>query len=285
MYEKGQYKQSVDALVDALITLEAHKSKITKDISDMMYARAKANEQQLLLSDANQKISRTNTLLSITVASIILVIIASYFFVQYIRRRQWKNFINFKLNLAKSIHDEANPALLYTKALIRSKLGNLEGKEELEKQVDYTMQLIRSLSHDLKSDSQIRLSDLVNETQNTLDKLNVENNYVVEIQENVDKNRFLSHFQFTQLKAVLYECITNTIKYANFDKININFKQKNNKLSINYSDNGQGWPQDAQQTGIGLANMHERIDQLNEEFYIYNNYPNGFYITFSIFLK
>src|SRR5690606_38338820 len=84
-----------------------------------------------------------------------------------------KKFLEYKLNLARNIHDEANPALLYAKTLARFerlKLG-LENKTELESHIDDTMELLRSLSHDLITDKQHTVKELISEINNFLNKL------------------------------------------------------------------------------------------------------------------
>ncbi|MBX9449324.1 MAG: hypothetical protein KL787_06255 [Taibaiella sp.] len=141
------------------------------------------------------------------------------------------------MNLARSIHDEANPALLYAKTLLKARNESSGEKSELEKHIEHTMQLIRSLSHDLKSENQYTLSDLIQAVSESLNKLNVDGSFQEKVLAYIDKSRFLSHYQFTQLKAIMNECITNTIKHACFDEIAIRFEQKDNKLQIQYSDN------------------------------------------------
>jgi len=84
--------------------------------------------------------------------------------------------------------------------------------------------------------------------------------------------------------SVLNECITNTIKHASFDKISLTFANNGNKLAITYSDNGKGWEMPAG-GGIGMRNMQERIAQLNGEWKIDNDYPNGYRIHISCLLR
>lgn len=283
LYQKGFYKESADTLVSALIILEKFKSAITQDISDMMYARAKAAEQQILLSEISIENKRSSSLLTITNVSLIVVSLVSFFVITYSRRRQREKFLSFKLNLARSIHDEANPALLYAKTLLKAR--NEGEKSELEKHIEHTMQLIRSLSHDLKSENQYTLSDLIQTVSESLNKLNVDGSFRENVQAHIDKSRFLSHYQFTQLKAIINECITNTVKHASFNEIVIQFEQKDNQLQIQYSDNGRGWQSPQEIKGIGLKNIQERIAQMNGELSIENRYPNGYRILFTITLK
>ncbi len=288
LYTEGRYKESADIYETAMNTLDTTRSILVKDIDDMMYARAETEEQQLLLADAAARNKKAEQRLFIASAVIALLVIAGVFIIRYIRRRQKNKLVAFKLNMARNIHDETNPALLYAKALIRASKSDADREKvnaELESHIHHTMELIRSLSHDLKSDKQYVLHDLVIKTEQTLAKLNTGNDFAINIQANIDKKRFISHYQFSQLTSVLNECITNTIKHASFDKINVTFASYGNKLLITYNDNGKGWEMQQTAQGIGIRNMEERISQINGEWKLDNNYPNGYRINISSLLR
>ncbi|MDE1193366.1 MAG: hypothetical protein PW786_14665 [Arachidicoccus sp.] len=177
--------------------------------------------------------------------------------------------------MARNIHDETGPALLYAKTLAKSSRNGFE-KSELEQHIEHTMEKIRSLSHELKSNKQYTLNNLVKDLEITLKKLNYGDAFSYTIYKNIDEKHFLSHYQYSQLKAILNECITNTIRHAIFDKISIALVCKNNKLIVSYEDNGKGWQEDKSNIGIGMKNMEERISQLNGDWILHNNYPNGY---------
>jgi len=287
LYTEGKYKESADVYEKAMNTLDTSRTLLVRDIDDMMYARAQSEEQQILLADAAARNKEAEKRLFAASALIALLLIAGWFIIQYIRRRQKNKLMEFKLNMARNIHDETNPALLYAKALIKASRSEGNGElvtAELDSHIGHTMALIRSLSHDLKSDKQHILHDLVAKTEETLKKLNTGNDFTISIQSGIDKKRFISHYQFSQLMSVLNECITNTIKHASFDKISLTFANNGNKLAITYSDNGKGWEMPAG-GGIGMRNMQERIAQLNGEWKIDNDYPNGYRIHISCLLR
>jgi signal transduction histidine kinase len=288
LYTEGKYKESADLYEKAMNTLDTSRTLLAKDIDDMMYARAETEEQQLLLADAAARNKRAEQRFFIASAVIALLLVAGLLVIQYIRRRQKNKLLEFKLNMARNLHDETNPALLYAKALIKASRSG-EGREianaELESHIGHTMELIRSLSHDLKSDKQHVLYDLVTKTEHTLKKLSAGSDFSFEIQTHMEKKRFISHHQFSQLTSVLNECITNSIKHASFSKISVTFANNNNKLTIIYNDNGKGWEAHQADAGIGMRNMEERIRQINGELRIDNDYPNGYRIHISCLLR
>ncbi|MBX9450220.1 MAG: hypothetical protein KL787_11090 [Taibaiella sp.] len=196
-------------------------------------------------------------------------------------------FVDFKLNLARNIHDETNPALLYAKMLAKNRRTNQlrEEKDELEIHIEHTMELIRNLSQDLKSDQQWVLDDLLKDTRTMLDKISVLSDFSYSIRDSLDKKRFLSYYQYSNLKAILQECITNSIKHADFKHMDITFAVESSLLKISYRDDGKGWPVDQQVNGHGLQNIRDRIKKLNGDLVIKNNYPHGFRIDMNMKLS
>jgi len=283
LYNQGKYKESTDTLRRAIELIEEFVGNSASDASDMMYARAKVEDQQIVLAEAEAKQKRTDQLLLLIGAGAVLLLLAGVSAFVIIRQRQQAKFLEFKLNLARNIHDEANPALLYAKTLAKAKRAGegLSDKSELELHIDHTMELIRSLAHDLKSDKQYSVADLISNIRETLGKLSIVGEFQYQIHEKVDDKRFLSHYQFSQLKAVLQECITNTLKHAAFSRIDLFFSNQKDKLNISYKDNGNGWSEQSS-NGIGLDNMTQRIQKLNADVTIDNNYPEGYQIDLSV---
>lgn len=288
LYKAGRYQESADMMQAATEILDSSRSALVKDIDDMLYAGAKAEEQQLLLEDAKKKGLGKDRVIKMILAGTLLLLAIGIVLIWYTRQRQRRRFLEFKLNMARNIHDEVGPALLYAKSLAltnRLAAGEVTVKSEMELHLAHTLEVVRSLSHDLKSDELYTIEDLVTTIRNGLKKLNGNNDFSIIIQEKISVNRFLSHYQYSNLKAILQECITNTIKHASFDTINIQFLTNGNKLTIIYSDNGKGWPLNETDAGIGMKNMAERSRNVNGDFDIVNNYPQGYTLGLNILLR
>jgi len=286
LYNTGRFRASADMLNAASDALDSTRATLINDIDEMMYARVKAEDQQVLLTSTEVAYEKTKRRLRIILSSsmiFLLTIISAFFFY---RQLQKNKFLRFKLNLARNIHDETNPALLHARVLARSfRKSDTDEKTELEKNIEHTMILIRSLSHDLKSTKQQTIADVIHHTEDILNKLNIGNTFNYKITRQLDIKRLISHYQFAELKAILNECITNSIKHANFDEINISFIQKGSGLMISYSDNGKGWDTPEEGTGIGLQNMRERVQRLNADFSLVNDYPNRYQIHITLQLR
>lgn len=288
LYRAGRYKESADILQASDAHLDSSRSTLMQDIDNMLYAQAKSEEQQQQLKEADERNRRKEVTINIILVSGLVLITIGVGIVWYIRQRQRRRFLEFKLNLARNIHDETGPALLYAKTLARvaREKNDIEsGKSEMELHLEHTIEVIRSLSHDLKSDEQNTIGDIIATTEHTLKKLNVNNEFTYHLHEKIGEKRFLSHYQFSHLKAILQECITNTIKHASFNKIDIHFLRNGNKLIITYTDNGQGWHERNINAGIGMQNMKERTEKLNGDFVIINNYPKGYKVNLTVSLQ
>lgn len=287
LYNRGFYKASEDTLVKSLLILEDAVANNTSEIDEIMYALTKVEEQQFLLADAAKKQKKSDQRFMLLVSGSILLLSGSVLVFLLIRRRQMARFLNFKLNLARNIHDETNPALLYAKMLAKEQRVNqsLTEKGALEQHIDHTMELIRSLSQDLKSEQQLLLSDLVRELREMIEKISALSDFKYRLEVAADGKRFLSHYQYTNLKAILQECLSNSIKHTEFKEVYLSFETKANMLHIVYKDDGQGWPVNQPVQGIGLQNIQDRTGKLNGDIKIENDYPQGYRIKMSIKLS
>lgn len=288
LFNLGRYKESADTLGNAVQYLDSTHAQLVKDLNEMVYAQAKSEEQQLMLDEAAAENKRKEQLIwGVSFGAVLLVILGTSI-ILYIRQRQKRKFLEFKLNMARNIHDETGPALLYAKSLAKSckVIGDDEHmRAELESHIENTMAVIRSLSHDLKSDELHSIDSLIKATESTLNKLKGLNLFNFEIRQRLQANRFISHYQFSQLKAVLQECITNSIKHAEFDRIDISFVETGNKLTIVYRDNGSGWEAALPGNGIGLNNMKERVELVNGDLKIEKHLPQGYDIRIEVPLR
>ncbi len=74
----------------------------------------------------------------------------------------------------------------------------------------------------------------------------------------------------TVLFRVLQEALTNIVKHAKADRVDINLKRDDGNLVLQVSDNGVGMPKvrNRKIKSYGLAGIRERIGMLNGEFKI-----------------
>jgi signal transduction histidine kinase len=288
LYNEGHYRQSADSLLVALKLLDSARSIATKEVDEMMYAQAKSEEQEILLKEAEKAGLQKERTIRVVLAGIILLFVSGAYLAWRQRQRQRRRLLEFKLSMARNIHDETGPALLYAKSLAKAygvKGDNKDAAAELEKQLDNTIAVIRGLSHDLKSPVVLSTSQLIKETEYILKKLKNVNVFRYKIYKKIATDRFISHYQYANLKSILNECIINSIKHAEFDEIRLNITEENNRLQIVYNDDGKGWVDNHEWKGIGHENIAERVSQMNGDYVLENNFPQGYAIKINVLLR
>ncbi len=93
----------------------------------------------------------------------------------------------------------------------------------------------------------------------------IETNYPIKILLELKENMDISETIQIILYRVLVELINNTLKYAYASEIKIKLNTVSGKISIIYSDNGQGFNVEKEMVsgkGMGLHNIHSRIKSL-----------------------
>ncbi|WP_338732694.1 ATP-binding protein [Mangrovimonas cancribranchiae] len=81
---------------------------------------------------------------------------------------------------------------------------------------------------------------------------------------------------------ILQESLQNIYKHANATKVEISFKQKNNVICLQVSDNGSGFDVSRARKGIGLKNIASRVTEIDGKLTIESNQENRTTITVSV---
>lgn len=84
---------------------------------------------------------------------------------------------------------------------------------------------------------------------------------------------------------IITECITNSIRHSGATEIHLSLNRSNNSLLYQYRDNGKGFvmnEQESKHTGLGLANMKNRIKTLGGKINIKSEPGSGILILFDV---
>lgn len=84
------------------------------------------------------------------------------------------------------------------------------------------------------------------------------------------------------LYRVCMELIQNTIKHAEADTIRIQLAIEAQTLTLFYSDNGKGFPENVSLSGLGHKNIEARVQALNGLVEIGNQKENGMFAQITI---
>jgi signal transduction histidine kinase len=172
--------------------------------------------------------------------------------------------IKEKKKVAQELHD----GVLGRMFGIRISLDSLEQMDEdeaLPKRRKYLTELknieedIREISHDLNREK----SELINNFVLILNKLfeNQQNTYASELITSIDpqiKWELVSNAVKINLYRIVQEALQNCNKYANAEKITVEFKSEINYLILSIYDDGIGFNTKRTKNGIGLHNIEYR---------------------------
>ncbi len=85
-----------------------------------------------------------------------------------------------------------------------------------------------------------------------------------------------------QVFRVIQECLTNIVRHANANQVNINLNtvgDRHEMLQLQISDDGRGCDLNRVSSGFGLLGMQERIKSLNGEFAVRSRPRQGMTVT------
>ena len=178
--------------------------------------------------------------------------------------------------IAKSLHDEVAGDI----RMLHLELGKNNQLEEAKK-LAVIKETVRNLSHQLSSES--------------FDKVSFKDQII-----NIISDFFETDFRVKakEIDSVLWEYVNNSIKrllflviregihnaktHAEASELTINFKEAKKVLFLTITDNGKGFNTASKNTGIGLKNMQERIEEVNGNFSIESTLEKGTIIYIEI---
>lgn len=128
----------------------------------------------------------------------------------------------------------------------------------------------------------------------TLRKFGVQS-AIEDLQESINRTEVvkmvLEHITSWELKDVMaqlhfyriiQELAQNALKHAQASHLVFTFEEKNNRLYMTYKDDGIGMPKNIDTKGMGMSNLHSRVQILNGQWHIDTECKNGTQITLNI---
>lgn len=185
--------------------------------------------------------------------------------------------------IAQELHDSIGSNL----AAIKLMLNNHPVDKELmiksaKSQLDETYQQLRDLSHSLipkrfgDNDFCEILNEYLNEIGNAGKLTTSFLAYPKELINEVDEKIKIETFKIIQ------ELITNVIKHSEATQIELQLNLIDDVFNIILEDNGVGFNPDIQATGIGLNNIHSRLENLSGNIEIDSMLKRGTIINIEI---
>lgn len=196
-----------------------------------------------------------------------------------------------RMHFSQELHDGLGPLLSAAKmyvqwlAMPNAHLPQTEILGDMLKILDESSRTVREISFKL-SPHILQNFGLVEALKAYVDKVKESAKIIIEL--NAENICRFDEKAETIIYRVVCECINNTIKHANAEKIWIDLDCNNDNLSVEIADNGQGFDMDEQfekHTGIGLLNMESRLKSINGQFFINSTQGRGTYVKINIKLQ
>ncbi|WP_299677425.1 histidine kinase [uncultured Tenacibaculum sp.] len=165
--------------------------------------------------------------------------------------------------LARGLHDSIGSNMAAIKLQFEELSEDSKKLQKIKNDLSDTYEQVRELSHNLlpRKIRQNDYSEVLNEYISNIDEISDLNiNFTAsdtEIINNIDK------YLQSEIFAILQELISNTIKHANANSIDINLEIVEDKIYLTYEDDGKGFDINSVEDGIGLKNIKDRVEQLS----------------------
>jgi len=121
---------------------------------------------------------------------------------------------------------------------------------------------VRAISHNLVPPSlkDFNLLEAVEEYCQSMDSIHEPEVNFQQVGEDIN----LDKKQEANLFRIVQELVTNSIKHAEGNEINVQLSHLKNTLQLTVEDNGKGFdPKTVKSDGIGMQNVQSRVDYLN----------------------
>lgn len=190
--------------------------------------------------------------------------------------------------LSQELHDELGQSLTAIKVMAvtaaHEKADIRKITESITGICDHLMTIVRSMMHQLhpliltELGLKATLEDLVNHWSERNPRLDL----TIECPEELDT---LDRDVTIQIFRVIQECLTNTVRHADAERVKITLTISGNPpgfLHLNVSDNGRGCDINQISSGFGLRGIQERIRSLDGELDVRSQPGQGMIVSATI---
>jgi signal transduction histidine kinase len=247
-----EYKKLTDSIA---IAKQINENKFAAIKYDFSKEKIKTEEAKLKLveSQLHEEKEKKSKIISQAIAGFILLLLFSSYFIFRIKHKKGKleEIYKTETRISRKVHDEVANDIYHVMTQLQSNTDiNEYVLDELESIYNKTRDISKENSA-INMDAHFKelLSDLL---------ISYKNNAVNVITKNISKVNWdkVSNEKKTAIYRTLQELMTNMKKHSNATFVVLVFNQKNNKISINFKDNGIGCNL---KKNTGLQNVENRI--------------------------
>lgn len=266
LIENSQPKQSKEFSKQYLKindSITKYRSKAKNQFAKIRYDSTKEKNENLRLKAQTilqqEQQHNKNLLLYFVVGVIITMsILVGNFLVAKNKREKIKSAYNTEIRIAKKLHDELANDVFQTMAFAETQdLSTNDNKEILLNNLENIYSRTRNIS---KENSIIEAGPLfVSSLKDMISGFNSNQvNVLINGIETINWSTLESNKKIT-LYRVIQELLVNMKKHSQCNLAVLTFKKNENKIQIDYSDNGIGADFDEKKSRNGLQNVENRI--------------------------
>jgi PAS domain S-box-containing protein len=188
--------------------------------------------------------------------------------------------------LSVELHDNVNQILSSCKLMLEVAKDNKDKAPLLTERSYHSIQLaieeIRKISHNLNP-SAVEDFGLKEAVAEMIDKVNVSGkvNVVFKFKQTGKKTTIKSEDKIAVYR-IIQEQLNNIIRHANANAVVVDLLVKSNEIFLTIEDDGKGFDPQKIKSGIGLKNIHHRVEYYNGKIFINTAKNKG--CTLNIFL-
>jgi signal transduction histidine kinase len=159
-----------------------------------------------------------------------------------------------RLRIAQDLHDDIGARLLT--------LMYQAPNAEIEEYIRHTIQDLKTLTRGLAAQSH-GLAEAAGEWKRDLSQRLTAARCELDWQMSLDAEVTLSMVQWSALTRILRELVSNAISHAKANKVHVQLRLQDDRLSLSVEDNGVGREPASWSHGLGLGGVRKRVKQLS----------------------
>lgn len=259
---------SEDYKIRELIKLSDSITK-TRQLSDNKYANKKYNNEKLIKENANKQLillderNKKNTYLALVSLAVLGIIFLFFYDKQQHKIGRIEERHITETTISKKIHDELGNDIFYLMAQIQSNPKALLDNKGVK--VLNGLNTIYGKARDIsRTYTKIETGDTFgDELTALLNSYGSNDTKIVTTKIDPLFWKSVSNTKKVELYRILQELLTNMKKHSQASFAAVTFTKKQNKVFVNYADNGIGMSKENLKLNNGLSNVESRINAMN----------------------
>lgn len=293
----GDYKKAFEKLLDVYAYTDSlMKTSINTEMSELN-AKLNVNAKELEISRLENEHARqkaANVRLGIYMGVVIVLLFIIILVLQHKRKIQQKEaelisakryidgLENERKRLAKDLHDGVCNDLLGVIMHIKRNNVSDEEKQNAIHLLEEIRCGVRDISHELMPPS-FQFTDLDEMLNDYFAKTEEQTGIHIEYTSSSDKGwEQIPHKVGYEVYRIMQEMMSNIVKYANVDQVQVKMKQEMENLKMEISYDGKWDENDNKNSGIGMRTIDDRLKTIGGVYHVTKD--NGVVINIDIHL-